>query len=158
MLNRSMVSAIEACWSSSSLAAAARNLADRIRVPAPIQIGGCGFCAVGGSTMMFSKRQNLPWCEKRCSEVQDFRMTSSPSSKRSSASPGDAEAREFVVAVALADAEIEPPAGQNRWWQLARRADRLCQGSTITAVPSRSVLVRAAEIRRLRLAETCRTR
>ena len=55
-------------------------------LPAAIQIGGCGFCAVGGSTMMSSKFQNLPWCEKRSFVVQDLMMSARPSSKRSSAS------------------------------------------------------------------------
>ena len=67
------------------------------------------------------------------------------------------KALEFAVPVALADAEIEPT---------ARRSDRasppasasstgLCHGSTITAVPSRSVVVRiASAVSSISVAET----
>ena len=60
MLKRSIVSAVEANWSSSSLAPRRATLRIESGLPAAIQIGGCGFCRVGGSTMMFSKFQNLP--------------------------------------------------------------------------------------------------
>ena len=35
---------VDASWSSSSLQPRSRDLADRAGLPAPIQIGGCGFC------------------------------------------------------------------------------------------------------------------
>ena len=81
--------------------------------PAPCQNGGCGFWMVGGSTMMSSNCQYLPWNENRSFEIQDLVMMSMASSKRGSAFlHRDAEAGEFVVAVAFADAEIQPAAGQ----------------------------------------------
>ena len=54
--------------------------------PAPIQNGGCGFWAVGGSTTTFSNCQCLPRCDQGASDVQALTMTASASSKRSSAS------------------------------------------------------------------------
>ena len=81
-----MIPAIEANWSSNSFAPRCATLRIESGWPAAIQIGGCGFCFVGGSTTMFSKFQNLPWCEKRSSLVHAFRITDSNSSKRSSAS------------------------------------------------------------------------
>ncbi len=55
-------------------------------LPAPIQIGGCGFCAVGGSTTMSSNAQYFPRWEKGSSAVHALRMTSRHSSNLASAS------------------------------------------------------------------------
>ena len=59
---------------------------------------------------MFSKFQNLPWCEKRSSLVHAFRITDE---RFLEALVGlrdrNAEAGKLVVPIALADAKLEPP-------------------------------------------------
>jgi hypothetical protein len=60
MLKRSIASCVEASWSSISLQPRRATLRIESGLPAAIQIGGCGFCFVGGSTMIFSKCQCLP--------------------------------------------------------------------------------------------------
>ena len=87
-------------------------------LPAPIQIGGCGRCAVGGSTTISSKCQYMPAVRERLvggpcldDHVEAFVKA------RIGLGDGHAEADELVVAIALADPEIEPPAGQ----QIERR-------------------------------------
>jgi len=67
---------------------------------------------VGGSTMMSSYDQYFPRKSNRSFETHDFVMISIDSSNRADLPPSDAEAGEFVVPVAFADAEIQPPAGQ----------------------------------------------
>ena len=68
--------------------------------------------------MMSLNVQYLPLCEKRSSEVQAFKIKSIDSSNFSRASVhSDIEAVEFVIAIAGADAEIQPPARQ----QIERR-------------------------------------
>src|SRR5713101_3567254 len=66
---------------------------------------------------------------------------------------GHAEAGELLVAIAHAGPEIEPALRQ-RVAACSASSTGLCQGRTITAVPSRSVFVRAAmNVRRLSVAE-----
>ena len=69
---------------------------------------------------------------------------------------GHAEAGELVVAVALADAEIEPASdSRSRVAACSASSTGLCQASTITAVPSRKVVVRApTQVSRFRVADT----
>src|SRR6516162_1460604 len=63
-----------------------REPADRVLATRPIQIGGCGRCAVGGSTTILSNCQYLPRWENGSSVVHAWRITASASSKRASAS------------------------------------------------------------------------
>ncbi len=113
MLKRSIASCVEASWSSISLAPRRATLRIESGLPAAIQIGGCGFCRVGGSTMMFSKFQNLPWCENRSLRGPGLDDQLEPFLEaRVGLLDRNAEARELVVAIALADAEFEPAAGE----------------------------------------------
>src|SRR5215468_3206843 len=102
----------EAYWPSSRLKPLAATWRIDRSPPAPIQICGWGCCAVGGSTTMASNCQYLPRCENGSSVVHALRMTSRHSSNRASASFGRyAESGELIVAIALADPEIETAAG-----------------------------------------------
>jgi hypothetical protein len=57
----------------------------------------------------------------------------------------DRETPELVVAITLADAEIEPASDRrSKVAACSAKITGLCHGSTITAVPSRRVVVRAA--------------
>jgi hypothetical protein len=83
--SRSPTVSVDANWSSSSLQPRAATLRIESGPPAAIQTGGCGFCEVGGSTMMSSYCQNLPLCENPALDVQALMMTCSASSKRACA-------------------------------------------------------------------------
>ena len=77
----------------------------------PIQIGGCGRCAVGGSTTILSNCQYFPRWENGSSAVHALRMTSRPRRTARRLPPSARRSRQIRLAIALADAEIEPPAG-----------------------------------------------
>src|SRR6516225_3365973 len=76
----------EAYWPSSRLNPCAATRQIELSPPAPIQIGGGGFCAVGGSTTILSNCQYLPRWEKSSSAVHALTITASASSNRASAS------------------------------------------------------------------------
>ncbi|MEJ0014972.1 MAG: hypothetical protein WDN25_00105 [Acetobacteraceae bacterium] len=82
-------SAGAAYWPSRRLKPRSATLRIERSLPAPIQTGGCGRCAGGGSTTMSLNRQWRPWWEKRASEVHAFSSNSIDSSKRASASAID---------------------------------------------------------------------
>ena len=126
-------------------------------LPAATHNGGCGLCAGGGSTTMSSKFQKRPWCEKRVRVVQALaHQRQRLLEARFGLLRRDVEALELAVAVALADAEIEAAVGDEiERRHLLGQSTGLCQGSTITAVPRRSVLVRmASAISSISVAET----
>ena len=83
---RSRICSKEAYWSSNKLKPSAATFRMEAALPAPIQSGGCGFCAVGGSTTTLSNCQYLPRWLHGTSDVQALTITSSDSSKRPSAS------------------------------------------------------------------------
>src|SRR5215813_4727591 len=120
-------------------------------------MGGCGFCAVGGSTTIFSKDQYVPRCENRSLEVHDFTITSMDSSKRASASSiGTQNPANSLYRYPLPIPESSrPPDKRSRVAACSASNTGLCQGNTVTAVPKRSRLVRApSQVNRLSVADT----
>jgi hypothetical protein len=85
-----------------------RDPAIEFSPPAPIQIGECGRCTVGGSTTMLSNCQYLPRWENGSSAVHALRMTTSASSNRASASSiRTRKAAKLVVVIAGMDAATQ---------------------------------------------------
>jgi hypothetical protein len=125
---------------------------------AAIHNGGCGRCAGGGSTMIPSNRQYRPWCENGSLAVNALRSTASASSKRLSASLGGiAKPANSLLRYPLPMPKSNRPR-DNRSSVAACSASStgLCHGRTMTAVPSRSVVVFAAiQVSRFNVADTC---
>ena len=101
----------EAYCPSSKLNPCAATRRIELSPPAPIQIGGCGFCAVGGSTTIFSNCQYLPRWENGSGgpRLEDDRECLVEA--RVDLFHRHAEAGELVVTVAFADTEIEAAPG-----------------------------------------------
>ena len=146
-----------AYWPSSRLKPFSATWRTERSLPAPIQIGGCGFCAVGGSTTTSSNAQYLPRCENVLvrgpgfdDHVEAF-VKARVGLVHSTQKPG-----ELVVAVAVADAEIEPAAGQQvERRRLLGQQHRIVPGQHDDRGAEPQGRVRApSQVSRLRVAET----
>ena len=126
-------------------------------LPAATQNGGCGCCAGGGSTTISSNCQNFPWCEKRRRDTNALRHhLDGFVEPRLRLFRPDAKAGEFVVPIALANAEIEPAAGdQIERGRLLSQQHRIVPGQHDhgSAEPQRLVRM-ASAVCSIKVAET----